>query len=252
MIVEKLKENQIKEFLYLLLGHYRLAYTVLCTNATLLRMKLQIFFPLLLVLLVFSCYSGFRLKPCSSSSATSLYSLRGRRGGGHKWGSGSGPSDRGHPPTSPSSGSSGAPRRSEDSPSKSIRRLRYARILRDELAGVLANYEMQAAVYPPDELLDGVTISQIEVTGDLERAKVHVTVHGNSLERVRVFVWLNGHVGQIRYALAQRLRHMRRVPLLSFALVDSQSAALFSQAMEDISQAMQPSRLIEEMDFEEE
>lgn len=210
-------------------------------------MNAQALYVLLLVVLCFPCYSGFRLRTCLSGSATALSSIGGRRSGGRR---GSGPGERG-PPASRPTGGSGTSRRSEDNPSKNIRRLRYARILRDELAGVLANYEMKAAVYPPDGLLDGVTISNIEVTGDLERAKVHVTVHGNSLERARVFVWLNSHVGQIRYALAQRLRHMRRVPMLSFSLVDSQSATLFNQAMDEIGQALRTPAPLEEIDFEE-
>jgi ribosome-binding factor A len=140
-------------------------------------------------------------------------------------------------------------KKSLSSPSNDLRKLKYARILRDELADIICSVDIRASRYP-EGLLETVSIVDIELSNDLERAKIHISVMGNTVERKRVFVWLNENVGQVRYSLAQRLKNMKRVPNLVFSLVDRQSEYMLSDVMDEIATPSTPIAM-EDVDFEE-
>lgn len=107
----------------------------------------------------------------------------------------------------------------------SIRQSRVARSLRDELSSIICDVDIKAVNYPDENLLKATTIVDIDLSADLTYAKVFVSVLGNSVEKRQIFVWLCENVGQVRYSLAQRLRHMRRVPEIFFKLSDQQGSA---------------------------
>ena len=69
---------------------------------------------------------------------------------------------------------------------------------------------------------------------DLSYAKVFITVLGNSVERRQVYVWLCANAGRVKFALAKRLKHMKRVPDLHFKLADSQAAADLAHLMDEL------------------
>jgi ribosome-binding factor A len=107
----------------------------------------------------------------------------------------------------------------------SIRVSRVKRSLRDELSSIICDVDIKAVNYPDENLLKATTIVDIDLSADLTYAKVFVSVLGNSVEKRQIFVWLCENVGQVRYSLAQRLRHMRRVPEIFFKLSDQQGSA---------------------------
>lgn len=112
---------------------------------------------------------------------------------------------------------------------------KVSRMLRDELADIIANCDIKATVYPDEALLRGVSIADIEFTADLSMAKVFLSILGNSVQKRQVYVWLCSNVGQVRYSLSQRLRELKRLPEISFSLVDTQSAFYFNDLMEEIA-----------------
>jgi len=116
----------------------------------------------------------------------------------------------------------------------SIRQSRVARSLRDELTSIICDVDIKASVYPSEELLRSTSIVEVELSPDLSYAKVFISVLGNSVEKRQIFVWLCDNVGQVRYSLAKRLRHMRRVPDLMFKMADSQAAADLIALIEEI------------------
>ena len=61
-----------------------------------------------------------------------------------------------------------------------IRSARIARALRDELTSIICDVDIKAAVYPDENLLRSVSISEVEVSNDLMFAKAHVSVLGTS------------------------------------------------------------------------
>jgi|Transcript_27778 ribosome-binding factor A len=122
-------------------------------------------------------------------------------------------------------GETGTSKRGGGSRDTNIRQSRVARSLRDELSSIICDVDIKAVNYPDENLLKATTIVDIDLSADLTYAKVFVSVLGNSVEKRQIFVWLCENVGQVRYSLAQRLRHMRRVPEIFFKLSDQQGSA---------------------------
>lgn len=133
----------------------------------------------------------------------------------------------------------------------SIRQNRVERMLRDELTEIICDTDVKANVYPDEGLLRGTTVSKVEVSADLMFAKIYVSVMGNAVEKRQVFVWLCENVGQVRFSLAKRLRHMRRVPELYFKLSESQAAADLVALIDELSPPSSPIDLEEFEEFEE-
>lgn len=70
-----------------------------------------------------------------------------------------------------------------------------------------------------------ITISGVEVTGDLREAKVYFAVAGDEAEAERIGKWLRGRVREIRETVAKTVV-MRHVPLLTFLRDNSAPRAL--------------------------
>ena len=133
--------------------------------------------------------------------------------------------------------------------SGSIRQARIARALRDELTDIICDVDIKASVYPNENLLRSVTISEVEVTPDLMFAKAFVSVMGNSVEKRQIFVWLCENIGQIRYSLARRMRSMRRVPEITFKLSDTKNVMDLMDLIDEVAPKTESSD--DDIDFEE-
>jgi ribosome-binding factor A len=134
----------------------------------------------------------------------------------------------------------------------SIRQARVSRSLRDELSSIICDIDIKAKSYPDDNLLRATSIAEVEVSSDLSFAKVYVSVIGNAVEKRQIFVWLCENVGQVRYSLAQRLKHMRRVPEIFFKLSDNQQAADLVSLIDSLAPEGGYTAKDEEFEFEEE
>ena len=144
-----------------------------------------------------------------------------------------------------------APKRSaSSSQSYSIRQSKVARSLRDELSDIINEVDIKAVIYPDDDLLRATTIADIEVSGDLSTAKVTISVMGNSVAKRQVFVWLCENVGQVRYSLAKRLRHMKRIPEIYFKLIDTRETADLMETMDEIALSL-PAEMEDAFEFSE-
>ena len=130
-----------------------------------------------------------------------------------------------------------------------IRQARIARALRDELTDIICDVDIKAAVYPNENLLRSVTITEVEVTPDLMFAKAFVSVMGNSVEKRQIFVWLCENIGQIRYSLARRMRSMRRVPEISFKLSDTKNVMDLMDLIDEVAPKTESAD--EDIEFEE-
>ena len=104
-------------------------------------------------------------------------------------------------------------------------------------------------MYPNENLLRSVTISEVEVTPDLMFAKAFVSVMGNSVEKRQIFVWLCENIGQIRYSLARRMRSMRRVPEITFKLSDTKNVMDLMDLIDEV--APKTENVEDDIDFEE-
>ena len=133
-------------------------------------------------------------------------------------------------------------------PTDGIRQARVARNIRDELAEIICEGDVKANAYPSEDLLRGTSIADVEISGDLTTAKVFISVIGNSVEKRQVFVWLCENVGQVRFELAKRLKHMRRIPEITFRLSDTKAASDLVTLIDGL--APKPSVLTDEENIE--
>jgi ribosome-binding factor A len=118
-----------------------------------------------------------------------------------------------------------------------IRQARIARAIRDELSEIICEGDIKARVYPDEDLLKSTCITDVEISPDLAYAKVFISVVGNSVERRQIFVWLCENVGQVRYELVKRLRHMKRVPDIFFKLSDNRENSELLTLIDKVSSA---------------
>lgn len=132
---------------------------------------------------------------------------------------------------------------------ESIRQSRIGRALRDELTDIIGDIDIKATIYPDEFLLRGTSVVDIEVSPDLAYAKVFISVLGNSVERRQVYVWLCENVGQVKYTLSKRLKHMRRIPDIFFKLADTQAAADLVSVIEEVAPKSEEGQ--QDIDFEE-
>ena len=123
---------------------------------------------------------------------------------------------------------------SSSSKTDSIRQSRVARSIRDELTDIICNVDIKANAYPDEDLLKATSIVDVDISSDLSYAKVYITVLGNAVAKRQVFVWLCDNIGQVRYSLAKRMRHMRRCPEIFIKLADGTSSHLLS-VMDEIA-----------------
>lgn len=114
---------------------------------------------------------------------------------------------------------------------------RVARLLRDELSEIIYQCgSLNEHARSEDYLSGSVSITEVELNGDLSLAKVYVSVIGTSTERQQMFVWLCENIREIRYTLSQRLNSMRKIPLVVFNLVDSSQTSFFiTDGMGDVA-----------------
>jgi ribosome-binding factor A len=79
------------------------------------------------------------------------------------------------------------------------------------------------------------SVASVDVTPDLRRARVHVSVLGEGERREEVIRALRHARGFIRSQLAHRLRHLRVVPELEF---DLDRGAEYSQRIHDLLEGL--------------
>lgn len=70
------------------------------------------------------------------------------------------------------------------------------------------------------QLRQMISIIEVDISPDLRQARVKVSIIGDRKDKITAIRWLQGNTGGIRYALAKRVKGMKRVPNLSFQHVD--------------------------------
>lgn len=139
---------------------------------------------------------------------------------------------------------------------RDIRRQRMARVIRDELVDIITTGDFDSLSSFDETQLLTVTVSGIELNGDLSTAKAVLSIGGTAVERRKIFVWLCKHIGQIRHSLRQRLRSMKRVPVVSFQLTDTSADDFLDQFFDDMTSSTGQPDVgeeggLEDIDFEE-
>uniref|UniRef100_A0A7S0E062 Ribosome-binding factor A n=1 Tax=Hanusia phi TaxID=3032 RepID=A0A7S0E062_9CRYP len=79
------------------------------------------------------------------------------------------------------------------------------------------------------DVISMVTVVEVEMVGDNTIAKVLVSAMGTDAEKRQAVKWLNDHSKALRFSLAQRMKHHKKVPELRF------TAAALPEAMSVMS-----------------
>jgi ribosome-binding factor A len=106
----------------------------------------------------------------------------------------------------------------------SNRLLRVNELMQREISAFLHSRYSSEAV--------AITISGVEVTGDLREAKVFYSVLGGADELARAGRWLRGKLAEIRSIVAKNVV-LRHVPLLTFHPDTSAARALRIETLLD-------------------
>jgi len=96
------------------------------------------------------------------------------------------------------------------------RQQRVNELIQEELSNLLQRKTR-------DPRLEFVTITQVEVSSDLQRARVYVTSHGDEAAQQAALEGLNRAAGFLRHELAARVS-LRYVPALTFLRDDAWEA----------------------------
>eukprot|EP00306_Pavlova_sp_CCMP459_P011144 CAMPEP_0185195626 /NCGR_PEP_ID=MMETSP1140-20130426/35219_1 /TAXON_ID=298111 /ORGANISM="Pavlova sp., Strain CCMP459" /LENGTH=196 /DNA_ID=CAMNT_0027762607 /DNA_START=16 /DNA_END=606 /DNA_ORIENTATION=- len=101
---------------------------------------------------------------------------------------------------------------------------RVGQVVRTELANVInfgvIHKERNAL---PADIRRMISIVDVSVSDDLRAATVRVSVLGERLDNIRALRWLQDNHKSVRFELAQKLPHMKRIPALRFTDVDISS-----------------------------
>lgn len=90
----------------------------------------------------------------------------------------------------------------------SIRIRKVESLLKQELSGIIQKHYQHHGM---------ITVSEVSITPDLSIAKVFMSLYTPGLDAHQVFEQLSSHETDIRYRLAQKIRHqLRKVPELHF------------------------------------
>lgn len=117
---------------------------------------------------------------------------------------------------------------------RSFRVEKLASTIREIVSGAIAHKLNDPRISPMTSVL------RVEVSGDLQVAKVHVTVFGDGAEARRTLVGLTHAVGRVQRLVARELT-IRRCPEIRFVLDDSlKTAAQTVQIIEQTRRADHP------------
>ena len=118
----------------------------------------------------------------------------------------------------------GAPRARAPRSNDGRRGSRVGQVVRAELASLISAGDIHQQRNPiKAQIRQMISIVDVTVTDDMRTAKVRVSTLGEKLDGLRAIRWLQDNRKSLRYELAQRLTHMRRVPELTFTDIDISS-----------------------------
>jgi ribosome-binding factor A len=137
------------------------------------------------------------------------------------------------------------------------RQERVGHVVRTELALILHKGFIKYDNDPiEDELRRRINIVHCDVSPDLRQARVTVSVMSgkdrkmDAIAKRRAYAWLVRSTKSIRHSLAQKMKHMKGSPDLTFVQVDVGAAVDVMQLIEKVSTGYKRDDVLE-MDFED-
>ncbi|KAH8095143.1 ribosome-binding factor A [Aureococcus anophagefferens] len=105
---------------------------------------------------------------------------------------------------------------------RSRRQSRVAQLVRSELATVIRDgaFLVKTGDRVDAEVLKSTSVLDVSVSPDLRAATATITTLGDTSAKREAFSWLVKNERSVRYALAKRLKHSKRVPAVTFRKAD--------------------------------
>ena len=122
---------------------------------------------------------------------------------------------------------------------ESRRQARVAQQVRSELATIIrsGHFLVKTGDRVDVDALRNTAVLDVDVSPDLSVATATVTTRGDVAAKREAFAWLVKNEVSVRYALAKRLRHAKRVPEVTFRKADASGAtrlmSLIDRAADD-------------------
>ena len=109
---------------------------------------------------------------------------------------------------------------------RSRRQSRVAQLVRSELATVIRDgaFLVKTGDRVSAEVLKSTSVLDVSVSPDLRAATATITTLGDTSAKREAFSWLVKNERSVRYALAKRLKHSKRVPAVTFRKADVSAA----------------------------
>ena len=125
--------------------------------------------------------------------------------------------------TSMGRGAKGMADRRDD---ESRRQARIAQLVRTELAHIIRNGPVlvKTGDRVDADTMRATSVLDVDVSPDLAAATATITTRGDVAAKREAFSWLVKNEKAVRYALAKRLKHTKRVPAVRFRKADAAAA----------------------------
>ena len=107
-------------------------------------------------------------------------------------------------------------------------------MVQSELSNVIRYSSVRGPRAVEERLRRMISIVDVDVSPDLGQARVKVSVLGPQIDKISALRWLRKSNGPLRHELAQRLKHMKRVPRLTFMHVDPVKAVEVMMTLEKL------------------
>lgn len=127
---------------------------------------------------------------------------------------------------------------------RSKRQERVGHLVRTELSHILhsGNIKGREVEYLEDDLRHRISIVNTDVSPDLRQARVSISVSSlkqagadGTVDKRRAYAWCVRNTKALRHTLAQRLKHMKTCPNLTFVQVDVAAAVDVMYLIDQVS-----------------
>ena len=131
------------------------------------------------------------------------------------------------------------------------RQARVAQQVRSELAVLIRDgaTRVKSTARVDPAVLRATSVVDVTVSPDLRAATATVTTRGDAAQKREAFSWLVSNAKGFRYALAQRLRHSKRVPEVTFRKADVGGAVALMRLIDEANEGVDDDVIEGGLDF---
>lgn len=138
---------------------------------------------------------------------------------------------------------------------ESRRQARFAQLVRSELSTIIRDGSrlVKTSDRVTPEVLTSTSVIDVQISPDLRSATATITTRGDIAAKREAYSWLVRNAQSVRYALARRLSHTKRVPDISFRKADVSAATELMAFIDSVNRNERqaaPSGIIDGLDFD--